>query len=69
VTCELRNCDAPKSQLDAEVVGKEHAHRVAIEESMAKRKRNIAIVMERGRKYEGPPDAAFGNPKELRTPP
>ena len=66
---ELRDRNAPESQFDPKVVGKEHSHRVAIEESIAKRKWDIPIVVKRGREYEDPSCATFRNPKEFRTPP
>ena len=69
MACELRDRNAPESQFDPKVVRKEHSHRVAIEESIAKRKWDITIVVKRGREYEGPSRAAFRNAKEFRTPP
>ena len=69
MACKLRKRNAPEGYFNAEIKGKEHTHCVAIEERLAKGKRDKAIVVQRGRKDECPSCAAFGDPKECRSRP
>ena len=62
---ELCNSDTPKRQLDTEKKSEEHAQGLAIEESMAERKGDIAVVVKAGRKDKGPGGIAFRNSEAL----
>lgn len=67
MTGELRQRDAPEGEFDAEKEREKDPHRLATEERIAERQRNVAIVLNRGRENKRPPPLVGRNPKTSGT--
>jgi len=64
---KLCNSNTPKRQLDTEKKSEEHAQGLAVEQSKAERKGDIAVIMKARRKDKGPSGIAFGNSETLHA--
>ena len=64
---ELCNSNTPKRQLDTEEKSEEHAQGLAVEQSKAERKGDVALIMKAGRKDKGPSGIAFRNSETLHA--
>ena len=66
---ELCNSDTPKSHLDAEKKCKKHAQGLPVEESVAERKGDVAVVVKAGRENKSPAGIAFRESEALYAEP